>query len=154
TSPTISLGALVVGGGGSRSTTLISTIVAGNTNGDLRTSTSNRFVSLGYNLIGTGTGTSQFNQPGDQVGITNPMLGALADNGGPTKTHLPLAGSPAIDAGDPAAVTGVNGVPGYDQRGKPYTRVWDGDGAGGPRIDIGAVEVQTLPLPRAVYGDY
>jgi hypothetical protein len=48
----------------------------------------------------------------------------------------------------------MNGVPVYDQRGAPYTRVWDGDGSGGNRIDIGAVEVQTFPLPSAVYGDY
>src|SRR5262249_26301025 len=112
--------------------------------------------SLGYNLIGTGSSAAlaSFNKPGDHTGVLNPMLGALANNGGPTQTHLPLAGSPAIDAGDPAAVAGVGTRPGYDQRGDPYTRVWDGDGAGGTRIDIGAVEVQSLPLPRAVYGDY
>jgi hypothetical protein len=69
-------------------------------------------------------------------------------------TRLPLAGSPAIDAGSSAALAGMGGVSLYDQRGNPYTRVWDGDGAGGARIDIGAVELQTLPLPRAVYGDY
>ena len=95
-----------------------------------------------------------FNNVGDQSGVADPMLGPLADNGGPTKTHLLLAGSPAIDAGDPAAVAGMNLVPLYDQRGKPYTRIWDGDGSGGARIDIGAVELQTLPLPAAVYGDY
>src|SRR4029078_240372 len=66
--------------------------------------------------------------------------------------HLPLTGSMAIDKGDPAAIG--FGVPLYDQRGKPYTRVWDGDGTGGARMDTGAVEVQTLPLPNAVYGDY
>ena len=62
------------------------------------------------------------------------MLGPLADNGGPTFTHALLPGSPAIDAGDPAAVAGVGNVPLYDQRGFAFSRV-----AGG-RIDIGAFE--------------
>jgi hypothetical protein len=30
---------------------------------------------------------------------TDPLLGPLADNGGPTLTHALLPGSPAIDAG-------------------------------------------------------
>jgi Right handed beta helix region/Bacterial TSP3 repeat len=64
--------------------------------------------------------------PGDRNG-TNPMLGPLQDNGGPTRTHLPLAGSPAIDG-----VPGTQAPP-EDQRGK--TRP-----AGGG-YDIGAVEV-------------
>ena len=35
-------------------------------------------------------------------GNTNPLLGTLTDNGGPTDTVALLAGSPAIDAGDAA----------------------------------------------------
>ncbi|MTA18546.1 MAG: hypothetical protein F2561_04500, partial [Actinobacteria bacterium] len=35
----------------------------------------------------------------NNVSSTNPMLGALANNGGPTKTMALLTGSPAIDAG-------------------------------------------------------
>jgi hypothetical protein len=46
--------------------------------------------------------------------------------------------------GDPAAVAGVNGVPTFDQRGTPWSRVVGG------RIDIGAVEQQANPLT----GDY
>ena len=57
---------------------------------------------------------------------TDPMLGPLADNGGPTWTMALLPGSPAIDAGDDAA------APPTDQRGfrRPF-------GAG---VDIGAYE--------------
>jgi hypothetical protein len=66
----------------------------------------------------------------------DPLLGPLADNGGPTKTHALLPGSPAIDAGDPTSVGGANGVPLFDQRGAPFARI-----AGG-RIDIGAYESQ------------
>jgi hypothetical protein len=143
--------------GGGFTITVYSSIIAGNTNGDIGYNNSpSPFISQGYNLIGTGNNSSlaSFNHAGDQTGVLNPMLGALADNGGATQTRIPLAGSPAIDAGNPAALSGIGGVPVYDQRGKPYTRVWDGDGAGGSRIDIGAVELQTQPLPAAVYGDY
>jgi hypothetical protein len=47
-------------------------------------------------------------------------------------------------------MAGVGDVPAFDQRGSPFTRVFDGDGAGGARIDIGAVEDQPIPLA----GDY
>lgn len=59
-----------------------------------------------------------------------PRLGPLRNNGGPTKTHALLDGSPAIDQGN-------NTVP-YpaDQRGAPFARV------SGAAADIGAYEVQ------------
>jgi hypothetical protein len=47
-----------------------------------------------------------------------------------------LPDSPAINAGDPAARAGVDGVPLGDQRGAEFTRVYGG------RIDIGAFERQ------------
>jgi hypothetical protein len=94
----------------------------------------------GGNLIGT---------PGSPI---DPLLGPLAANGGPTMTHALLTGSPAIDAGDPSAFPGVGNVPLYDQRGAPFSRVFDGDGIDGQRIDIGAFEVQ--PVGPALPGDY
>jgi hypothetical protein len=68
-------------------------------------------------------------------------LAPLAANGGPTLTHALLPGSPALDGG--ALVT--NGPQGYDQRGKPYSRMVDGTGDGVVRIDIGAYESQGVP---------
>jgi hypothetical protein len=65
-----------------------------------------------------------------------------------------LPGSPAIDAGDPAAVAGSGGVPQFDQRGSGFGRVADGDGTGGARIDIGAFEVPTVVTPPGLPGDY
>ena len=57
--------------------------------------------------------------------------------------HALLPGSAAIDAGQIAAdVAGVGSVPLYDQRGTPNSRVANGDGNGGRRIDIGAYERQ------------
>jgi hypothetical protein len=82
-------------------------------------------------------------------GIINPWLEPLADNGGPTMTHALMYGliseSPAIDAGDPDAMPGEEGVPVFDQRGMPFTRVYGG------RIDIGAFESQP---PGELLGDY
>jgi predicted outer membrane repeat protein len=87
------------------------------------------FVSGGYNLIGTGNAVSVFNQPGDQTGVSQPKLGPLASNGGPTKTHALLPGSPAIGTGDNA------GCPATDQRGLPRPQ--------GSGCDIGSFQVQT-----------
>src|SRR5579862_2491426 len=57
---------------------------------------------------------------------TNPLLGVLANNGGTTQTMMPLAGSPAIDAGGPAC-------PATDQIGTARPQ--------GAACDVGAVEV-------------
>jgi len=76
------------------------------------------------------------NGPGDQIN-TDPMLGPLQDNGGPTFTQALLPGSPAIDAGDP----NFTPPPFYDQRGPRFRRVFNG------RIDIGSFEKQPQP-PR------
>jgi hypothetical protein len=62
----------------------------------------------------------------------DPRLGPLAFNGGPTRTHALLAGSPAIDHGD------NSGAPATDQRGVARRR--DGDGNGSQITDIGAFE--------------
>ena len=64
---------------------------------------------------------------GDVVGM-DPMLGPLADNGGPTATHAPLAGSPAIDAGGTAPFD----CQPHDQRHVPRPI--------GTACDIGSVE--------------
>lgn len=74
------------------------------------------------NLIGT-----------DDLVVADVMLAALADNGGPTLTHMPETGSPAIDSGDDAL------CPATDQRG--YPRPGDGDGDGQVHCDRGAVEL-------------
>ena len=72
---------------------------------------------------------------------TNPQLGSLADNGGPTQTNAPLAGSPAIDAGDNSV------CPTTDQRGFP--RPVDG-GSGSAICDIGAVEIPEPAFAPAI----
>lgn len=142
--------------GAATRTELAGAIIAGNAGPDVGILfAGNSFQSLGFNLVGAGNAIAAFNQPSDQIGVLDLKLGPLADNGGPTKTHALLSGSPAIDAGDPAAVAGVGTVPEVDQRGVPFTRVIDGDGAGGLRIDIGAYELHILPpATPTLLGDY
>lgn len=108
---------------------LTGTVVAVNTilAGGPPTNCGNSITSNGHNLEwGNSCG---LNGAGD-LPNTNPLLGPLQDNGGPTWTALPGAGSPAIDHGDDGA------CPATDQRGvvRPF----------GPRCDIGAVEVGPL----------
>jgi hypothetical protein len=93
-------------------------------------------TSHGYNLS-SDDGSGYLSGSGDQIN-TDPLLGPLQDNGGPTFTHELLPGSPAIDAGDP----NFTPPPLYDQRGPGFDRVVDG------RIDIGAFEAQGVtPSP-------
>jgi hypothetical protein len=91
-------------------------------------------TSNGYNLS-SDDGGGYLNGPGDQIN-TDPLLGPLQSNGGPTSTHALLPGSPAIDAGDPIFIP----PPSTDQRGCPFDRVFNG------RLDIGSFETQ--PPPR------
>ena len=89
----------------------------------------------------------------DTTGVSDPQLGDLADNGGPTPTLLPATGSPVIDAG--VTVAGAMGemdpittLLNADQRG--VSRPVDGDGDGSSLVDAGAVEapaVAVAPVP-------
>jgi hypothetical protein len=92
-------------------------------------------TSNGYNLS-SDDGGGFLTATGDQIN-TDPLLGPLQNNGGPTFTHELLAGSPAIDAGDPNFDPNSFTPPLlYDQRGSGFARVANS------RIDIGAFEVQ------------
>ncbi|HXQ76145.1 MAG TPA: choice-of-anchor Q domain-containing protein [Acidimicrobiales bacterium] len=65
---------------------------------------------------------------------TEPLLGALAENGGPTSTQALLASSPAIDHGGASA----DGCPTTDQRGQARPDEAGDNGS----CDIGAYESQ------------
>ena len=128
--------------------TIDQVIVAGNLRGTATRDDVAGAVTARFSLLGVNTGATITNQGGNLIGTAgspiDPLLGPLAEHGGLTKTHALLTGSPAIDVGDPAATAGVGTVPLYDQRGDPFSRVFDGDGAGGARIDVGAYERQTV----------
>ncbi|MGQ0593935.1 MAG: choice-of-anchor Q domain-containing protein [Gammaproteobacteria bacterium] len=106
----------------------------------------NTVVANAFNVFGLNgaAGVSGFSPgPTDIVpaGPLGAILAPLADNGGPTRTHALVAGSPAVDAvkrGCPPPFT--------DQRG--FARPVDGDGDGRAACDVGAFELAAQPLPN------
>ena len=94
----------------------------------------------GSDLVGVFYGSHNLVDDGSGAGlagtiIADPMLGALADNGGPTWTFALGAGSLAIDAGDNSLAVDALGNPlPYDRAGQGYARIRGG------RVDIGAFE--------------
>lgn len=93
-------------------------------------------TSLGHNLDFTAGSGTCFTGPSDLH--VDPLLGSLADNGGPTKTRALPAGSPAVDAGDTCS--------GVDQRGTIRPQ--------GSGCDIGAYELlQPFALTVTVSGN-
>jgi hypothetical protein len=131
--------------------TVSSSIIAGNIdlNGDPDVySQSGTITSLGYNLIGNGSGGNGSFVDGvnhDQVGTTAapiaPGLGPLQDNGGPTFTMALLSGSRALDQGISNGLT-------RDQRGSQ--RIYDDPAipnpVGGGGADVGAFEFSPSPI--------
>lgn len=126
---------------GGPATTISHSIIAGNDydwGGDLYFSGSaGSIATIEYSIIGeiefdggyTPISESEAAASGTLLGVDDPGLGPLADNGGLTFTHLLLATSPALDAGDPD----IAGAPATDQRGAARIQ--------GTAIDIGAVEL-------------
>ena len=113
--------ASIAGGGianGTGTFTIRSTILAANTANNC-TGT----ITTAGNNLDSGTSCSL---PAGELSNSNPLLGPLAANGGPTPTHALLPGSPAHDSG------GTAGCPPTDQRGTSRPQ--------GPACDIGAYE--------------
>jgi hypothetical protein len=136
--------------GANAMTTIGGTIISQNTVNDVEFApgADTKITSTGYNLVGTGNAIGRFNQTGDLTGITNPMLEPLMITGGQTETHRPKTGSPVLDVGDPNFDPNAFSPPlleplDFDQRGPDFARIFDGDGVGGGRIDIGAYELQS-----------
>ncbi|MCP4340448.1 MAG: DUF4347 domain-containing protein [Desulfobulbaceae bacterium] len=117
--------------GGLGDVELKNSILANNTGGN----SNDDLTSLGYNI--DSDGTAGISDTGDISGtILSPIdvkLGTLQDNGGSTRTHALLVGSPAIDFGT------ATGAPATDQRGAMRDA----------NPDIGAYEFAVSPLPTA-----
>jgi CSLREA domain-containing protein len=86
------------------------------------------FFTNGGNNIDDGT-TCGWGAVSGSMSSTNPQLGALANNGGPTRTFAPFRSSPAIDG---VTANAPNSAPSTDQRGVARPQ--------GVRYDIGAFE--------------
>jgi predicted outer membrane repeat protein len=127
-----------MGGGGALSNAgssvlIQNSIVANSANGGNCAGT---ITSDGYNL--SSDATCNFNNTGD-LNNTDPKLGPLQNNGGPTQTEALQLGSPAIDAGNPGGCTDGQGhLLKTDQRGAPRP---DKEDTGG--CDMGAFERQS-----------
>lgn len=131
--------------------TIQNSIFCLNTNYDITTAdgdcTSNGNNIFGVAIVDGSPGTLSTGVD-DQYDVTSVQLniGPLQDNGGPTFTHALLAGSVALDSGNPAA------APATDQRGEPRIQMSE--------IDIGAFEALlcfvftgTLPGWLTIQGD-
>lgn len=94
------------------------------------TGSTGTFGTTGPNLIGNASGRGDVFPSGPLVGTSavplDPQLSALTDNGGFTRTHFPLPGSPALDQGGRLSPLST------DQRGQPRSAT---------AADLGSVEV-------------
>jgi len=149
---------------------LVDTVVSGNLDGsaadgdcpDLNHRLTADFASAGFNLIGDNScveGPFPAGEPnvnGDLVGTPaapiDARLGELADYGGPTPTHRPLADSPVVDQGAcPGEIADQRGFsdPGTGLRPVDDPPVADRDDG----CDIGAVEREPDPPPDLPFAD-
>ena len=99
-------------------------------------------TSLGFNFSDDAAGGDGTTGPGGPLNATgdmrntDPLLGVLASNGGPTQTHMPVRNSPVLDRGKSFGFA-------TDQRGlpRPVNAAHFPDASGGDGADIGALEV-------------
>jgi hypothetical protein len=134
-----------VGGGiwtAEGSTTLHNTIVAGNSSPTPDRNVAGRLdTASASNLFDLGGSGDLVNGVNGNIIVADPLLGPLGNHGGPTRTHLPQSGSPALEAGSNAHSSST------DQRGIP--RLLDSaDADTVAAVDIGAVEAHP-PSPRS-----
>jgi hypothetical protein len=152
--------ALANGGGvyrtGVNPFTVVNTIIAGNSATTSGPDAFGAYTSLGYNLVGKTDGSTGFTEPTDLTGTIatplDPLLGPLANNGGPTFTHILLSSSPAIDKGSAANNPVTSNPLVTDQRNlvRPVDNPVIPNAAGGNGSDIGAVELPLAALPPTV----
>ena len=116
--------------------TLVGSIFANSMGNLVNVDGDGQFRSTGHNII---SDAPEVPLDSTDRTATDPLLGPLADNGGPTLTHALLPGSPAIDAG--VAVAGVT----TDQRGVHRPR--------GLAPDVGAFELEQTFPPADFDGD-
>jgi hypothetical protein len=108
-------------------------------------------VTTSYNHVMV-PGACTFTGTGDVTNAPAGLYALLQDNGGPTLTHAVTAGSPVIDSGNPAGCTDYLGrVLLWDQRGTPWARTTDGNGAPPAVCDKGALEYLSMPVELTAF---
>lgn len=124
--------------------TVTNSIVSGNTPEDVSSvPVSEQYdgaISGSFNLIGAKSKANYTEAVlGSDIQSSDPKLGPLADNGGPTKTMFPAANSPVVNKGLSYLETDQRGLLRPVKFGSiPFSTARQANGA-----DIGAVELQT-----------
>ncbi len=98
---------------------------------------------MSFSVVGVAPTTGIFSPDAATSGAvgSDPMLGGLAGNGGPTMTHMPAFGGSAVNL-IPSGSGGCGSTFSVDQRGQPRP-----DAAMGSACDAGAVENELTGLP-------
>lgn len=141
TSSTISGNAAVTGGGMylyRATATIVNSIIADSGGGDCTRYGGN--LSTANSLLES-SGSDACSLTNGVNGVltgTDPKLGALGDNGGPTLTHMPAADSPALDKVPNTQCDSNSLLVGLDQRGEArnFNAVFESNND----CDIGSVE--------------
>jgi hypothetical protein len=97
----------------------------------------------GMNIFSDSSCLHLASAPSNSTITADPLLGPLANYGGPTQTMALLAGSPAVDMAGATCPAGL-GTPLLDQRGAERTD---------SICDVGAFEYGAMPLPPIVEQD-
>jgi fibronectin-binding autotransporter adhesin len=139
---TISANSSTFNGGGvfnnATTLTLNNSIVAGNTSGvgaDISGSvsaTSTNFIGTNAGVTTGAGGLAAFKTFGNTATTLSQLIGPLANNGGPVKTHALVTGGPAINMGNYTTAGIISDQRGYGPRVQ------------GPAVDIGAYEFGAL----------
>jgi PKD repeat protein len=135
----------IAGSGGAISNSYIEATPISNTivaNYDSEFNCTGTVVDGGHNI--SSDDSCGFSPNNGSIPSTNPKLGPLQGNGGPTWTHALRPDSPAIDAGDDSQ------CPPTDQRGMP--RPQDGNGDRVANCDIGSYELINSPSRVTITG--
>ncbi len=96
------------------------------------------YVYSRYSLVGDDSDANVVDRGGTILNTASGVSPVLANAGGLNEVHQLLAGSPAINAGEPGPSPQM-----FDQRGSGFPRILDG------RLDIGAVESGASAAPAA-----
>src|SRR5690625_685610 len=130
--------------GGSDGFEIRNSIIAGNTSSggedDLGMSYGSVDIDVNYTLLGTAPSAPEFilDAVSQALAGEDPVLGPLADNGGPTPTHLPGDSGAGVNF-IPPGLSGCGADLQLDQRGEP--RPGSGSRGGG----VGSVALQHDP---------
>lgn len=119
-------------------------IISGNTSNDANTDVlKSSSLFSGFSLLGTNVQLDS--DSGGNIFFDNPMVDALADNGGPVQTHNLQLSSLAVGAGNPSRIdTDALDIDNDGDTTEPLPQDANGGARVQGRLDIGAVEADVI----------